>query len=156
MAATSPYFSKKRKLSEPEPLEDLLQIPAETPSLQEYFRTLAETLLNKVELVVRAQGKTKRSRILELEIYFQSASHADPFCHAREIQAHPALWHFHRSGNATTTLAGGYRGGTRKGLDVTFGNEQARAGILLRSLQAEDGTVICGPSKLVESVLPFK
>ena len=113
--ATSPYFDKKRKLSEPDPLEELLQAPVDpTPDeLQQYFCDLSDTLLNNTELVIKAKEVIKRFRILELEIYFQSTSHADPYCHAREIQAHSGFWYFHRSGNATSdskvshTAAGG-------------------------------------------------
>ena len=73
------------------------------------------------------------------------------------------------------TAAGGYRGGSRKGLDLTLGgpvsevsskyfttkvetaphpNTQAHGGALLRSLRrVSDGKVISGPSLLVDEVL---
>lgn len=76
----------------------------------------------------------------------------------------------------TPTAAGGYRGGSRKGLDLTLGspipnvssryftssesqtaqdiNIQARGGALLRSIRrVSDSKVISGPSLLVDEVL---
>lgn len=61
--------------------------------------------------------------------------------------------------------AGGFRGGTRKGLDLTFGLKDIDAklsvdrnhptgGVLLRSMRrVNDGTVISGPSLLVDEIL---
>lgn len=77
------------------------------------------------------------------------------------------------------TAAGGYRGGTRKGLDLTLGGPvlsgsttttttsrffapptapaaaqgALRGGILLRTLRAPDGRVLSGPSLLVDELL---
>ena len=84
---------------------------------------------------------------------------------------------FHRAptkasgSNGKTTAAGGYRGGTRKGLDLTIGSghitspyfkntivdtpsSRLRGGILLRTLRrSSDSTVISGPSLLVDEIL---
>jgi hypothetical protein len=83
---------------------------------------------------------------------------------------------FHRAptnssnSNRNTTAAGGYRGGTRKGLDMTLGGpivsphfessnfdtpeSRLRGGILLRTLRrTSDSTVISGPSLLVDEIL---
>lgn len=62
------------------------------------------------------------------------------------------------------TAAGGYRGGTRKGLDLTIGGpitSQApntpvtiRGGALLRTVRRRtDSKIICGPSLLVDEIL---
>lgn len=50
--------------------------------------------------------------------------------------------------------------GTRKGLDLTFGNGEARAGILLRTISTQDidpakTQSICGPSRIVDEILAF-
>lgn len=73
--------------------------------------------------------------------------------------------------NRKATAAGGYRGGTRKGLDLTIGSGHIaspyfkcsnvdtpssllRGGILLRTLRrSSDSAVISGPSLLVDEVL---
>lgn len=62
------------------------------------------------------------------------------------------------------TAAGGYRGGTRKGLDLTIGGPVVirtsnspvtiRGGALLRTVRRRtDNQVICGPSLLVDELL---
>jgi hypothetical protein len=70
--------------------------------------------------------------------------------------------------NRKVTVGGGYRGGSRKGLDLSIGgpivsphfestNVESpflRGGILLRTLRrSSDGTVISGPSLLVDEIL---
>lgn len=82
------------------------------------------------------------------------------------------LRYFHRSPRRAdtrapglpVTAAGGYRGGTRKGLDLTVGGPTViqipnapvtiRGGALLRTLRRRsDNKVICGPSLLVDEIL---
>ena len=46
----------------------------------------------------------------------------------------------------------GWRGGTRKGLDIALGNETVRGGILIRSIFNSEKTVN-GPSQLVDAIL---
>lgn len=91
---------------------------------------------------------------------------------------HHTFRYFHRAPTRSSepnvdrpaTAAGGYRGGTRKGLDLTiagpvsstyFSNtagdtpaSRLRGGILLRTLRrVSDSTIISGPSKLVDEIL---
>ena len=84
--------------------------------------------------------------------------------------------YFHRAprrsidGSRSSTSATGYRGGTRKGLDLTIGGpilsphfvssntagniDQVRGGVLLRSLRrVHDNETISGPSLLVDEIL---
>ena len=82
------------------------------------------------------------------------------------------LRYFHRSPcradtrapGLPVTAAGGYRGGTRKGLDLTVGGPivtqssnapvTIRGGALLRTVRRRtDNKVICGPSLLVDEIL---
>lgn len=91
-----------------------------------------------------------------------------------QMDAHTTFRHFHKAPRRSPTListqskqthAGGFRGGTRKGLDLTFGLKdgslwtgdvasQPSGGILLRSmLRVEDKVVISGPSLLVDEIL---
>ena len=83
-----------------------------------------------------------------------------------------SLRYFHRSPRRAdtrapglpVTAAGGYRGGTRKGLDLTVGGPTVlrnpnppvtmRGGALLRTVRRRtDNKVICGPSLLVDEIL---
>ncbi|KAJ3085695.1 hypothetical protein HK102_013922 [Quaeritorhiza haematococci] len=54
-------------------------------------------------------------RLSEIEFYFyDKCHHPDPFTHKQPQQLTRAQWYFHKQGNS-------YRGGTWKGLDITFG-----------------------------------
>lgn len=89
--------------------------------------------------------------------------HHDPFCHGADAQKVLGQWYFHRApkraspGPTSPTAAGGFRGGTRKGLDLTFGgapNSGVIGGILLRSVRrVSDDVLISGPSLLVDELL---
>ena len=103
---------------------------------------LARALLTRVELV--AAGRPHR--IEELELYLFSAAHPDPFAHRDPIQREPGRWYFHRTGR-------GYRGGSYKGLDLTFGRRGAYGGVLMRSLRRDDGELVEGPSLCVDRIL---
>src|SRR5207253_817144 len=81
-----------------------------------------------------------------IEFYFRSDEHPDPFVHGFPIQHRKGRWYFHRVGR-------GYRGGSYKGLDLTFGDPHSLGGILFRAAETEKGFRIQGPSKLVDFVL---
>jgi hypothetical protein len=106
-----------------------------------WFAAIAERLLNRFDLI--AAGR--RLRILEVELYYHSDDHPDPFSHRQPIQRECGRWYFHRVGTS-------YRGGTFKGLDLTLGDGAAHFGVLIRSVH--DGKqIIEGPSRLVEELL---
>ncbi len=84
-------------------------------------------------------------RLAEIEFYLTSAAHPDPFTHGHETQLKPSHWYFHRQGS-------GYRGGSFKGLDFTFSDGDAHAGVLIRSIDTPDG-LISGPSLVVDYIL---
>ena len=107
-----------------------------------WFAQLLSRLLNRTDFLVR--GETYR--FAELEIYYWGDGHRDPFAHRDPVQAHNGRWYFHRTG-------GQYRAGSFKGLDLTFGDGDARVGVLIRTLVAPDGTVIDGPSLTVDHLL---
>ena len=85
-------------------------------------------------------------RFLELEFYHYSASHPDSYTHRDKIQSKMGKWYFHRSGNS-------YKSGSFKGLDFTFGGEDAFGGVLIRSIQTDESKVICGPSLCVDFLI---
>lgn len=73
--------------------------------------------------------KGTKHRILEIEFYFKSEKHPDPYPHVYPIEKDPAVWYFHRHGNH-------YRPGNYKGLDITIGNgDDWRGGVLIRTIE---------------------
>ncbi|OCB87181.1 hypothetical protein A7U60_g5697 [Sanghuangporus baumii] len=146
------------------------------------FGQIARSLMHEHILVV-SQDKISRTEyeLLEVEFYLRKEGHEDPFTHAAPEQTESGKWYFHRapqrSGDPTrsATSLSGYRGGTRKGMDLTFGgpvsssyfardanaetdrtgsSPRPRGGILFRSMRRlSDGAVISGPSLLVDELL---
>jgi hypothetical protein len=115
----------------------------ETPGVAEtWFDAVADKLLNGTTL--RAGGKAHR--LVEVECYCHAAEHPDPFAHRDPLQLQCGRWYFHRT-------AGVYRSGSFKGLDLTFGDGTMFGGVLLRGLETEEGTLIDGPSLLVDHFL---
>jgi hypothetical protein len=107
-----------------------------------WFAAIADALLNRTRWVIAGRAH----RITECEFYFRGPQHDDPFTHGDPIQVHAGRWYFHKT-------AGIYRGGSFKGLDVTFGDGVAKGGILIRGAQTAEGRLIVGPSLLVDYLL---
>lgn len=86
-------------------------------------------------------------RIRELELYLHDVElHPDPYVHRSPVQLTSGRWAFHRIGSS-------YRGGTFKGLDVSFGPPDTHGGVLLRTLSDPMGRLVEGSSRLVEHLL---
>lgn len=123
---------------------DLLSLLARPPSGavdQAWFTSLAQALLQNMELVIR----DRPHRLREVEFYYQGPGHQDPFAHGHPMQKSCGRWYLHREGSS-------YRGGSFKGLDLSFGPEEAFGGILIRSLSGE-GAQINGSCLCVEHML---
>jgi hypothetical protein len=103
---------------------------------------IAEQLLNCSQLLVANAAY----RFVEIEFYYCGDGHPDPFTHRDPLQLEQGRWYFHRT-------RGSYRSGSFKGLDLTFGDGTAFGGILIRCLEAPDGTLIDGPSLCVDNLL---
>jgi hypothetical protein len=90
----------------------------------------------------------KRFQFAELEYYyFNPATHPDSFVHCHELQSLFGRWYFHRVGS-------GYKGGSFKGLDISFGTGGSFGGVLIRSLILEQSEeLISGPSLCVDALL---
>jgi len=73
-------------------------------------------------------------------------SHPDPFTHRDPLLRARGRWYFHRTG-------GTYKGGSFKGIDLTFGDGEAYGGVLIRGLERPDGTLVDGPSLCVDHLL---
>jgi hypothetical protein len=121
----------------------LRQPPGDTDhAIAAWFEVIAERLLNHSLLQVAGQFL----RIVEIEFYYHGSDHLDPFTHRDSLQQECGRWYFHRQGN-------GYRGGSFKGLDLTFGAGAAHGGILLRSLEHQEGKLVDGPCVCVDALL---
>lgn len=114
----------------------------EGEGVEDWFAQIACQLLNNSRLVVGEEPY----RLVEIEFYYYGDDHPDAFTHCDRLQREWGRWYFHRS-------RGMYRSGSFKGLDVTFGDGKAFGGILIRSMEAPDGTLIDGPSLCVDRLL---
>jgi hypothetical protein len=137
-----------------------------------HHRKLIHQILHRTALVrTHSSGAAmKLYRIVELEYYYSSPDHPDPYVHLDPHQSHWMCWYFHRQNGKS------YKGGTYKGLDISIGDigspidstgesEGATAkgrkkraagagGLLIRSiLNIETGEVIQGPCKVVNELL---
>jgi len=128
-----------------EPLNQIALKPNQTLAAAEFdswIASIAERLLNRVDLVVNSSPY----RFAELEAYYHGPGHLDLFAHCDPLQLEHGRWYFHRS-------QGAYRGGSFKGLDLTFGDGTAHFGILIRTIIAADGMVLDGPCVTVDHLL---
>lgn len=97
-------------------------------------------------------------RLVEIEKYVYSEEHPDTctHCHPDQLLAHHLYFHC-----CHKRIPRSYKGGTFKGLDLTFGTSgtNASSGVyaayLIRSLQTPEGQVISGPCKCVNYILSF-
>ena len=135
-------------------------------------------------------------QLLEIEFYLISPNvHEDPFCHGSPEQARAGCWsvilltfgrfmtryrYFHRAPRShlgapteRPSVGGGYRTGSRKGMDLTIGaiptfdpsyktdlaspssfGTKARGGILIRSARViKTDAIVSGPSLLADFIL---
>lgn len=122
------------------PWPDQVRRPADFDG---WLASVAGRLLLASRLVVGG----RRFRLIETELYYHGPGHPDPFAHRDPVQQTPGRWYFHRS-------RGAYRGGSFKGVDLSFGDTDSFAGALLRGMIDEDtGEVTDGPSLLVDRLL---
>lgn len=89
--------------------------------------------------------------IAETEYYYWSPKHLDPFVHCSPEQQIPGQIYFHKAGNKPNAK---YKGGTFKGMDLTFGLDKSDyGGMLIRSIYSPNKGLIEGPSKVVDTLL---
>src|SRR5262245_31905012 len=116
--------------------------PLKHDAFASWFYTIARRLLCGCRLMVAGVPH----RLTEVEFYYHGGDHLDPFSHRDPVQKHLARWYFHRT-------RGAYRAGSFKGLDLTFAGPTAYGGILFRGLELASGTLVDGPSLLVDHLL---
>jgi hypothetical protein len=112
----------------------------------ERFSKLTDGLLNETVLVIGGQDY----RLREVELYLYTDDHLDIYTHRDPDQGAPCRWYFHKTGST-------YKGGTYKGLDITFGFKNLErattyGGILIRGISNND-KLITGPCKVVDHIL---
>jgi len=133
-----------------EKLEELANTKVEdrhelVPDYEDIFYDTAKRLLSETILTINDQPHV----LAEIEFYYKGKNHNDVFTHGDPLQATFGHWYFHKTGS-------GYKGGTYKGLDITFGGQGgAYGGILIRSIAtcSEPRKVIEGPCKVVDHIL---
>jgi len=123
---------------------DLLDHPTPSqPMGAAWFNALAQRLLNESALIIGGVAH----QLVEIECYYHGSEHCDPFAHCDPMQEQSRRWYFHRVG-------GSYRGGSFKGLDISFGTSQGDfGGILIRTLTDPRGKHINGCSLCVDHML---
>lgn len=121
------------------------------------FKILSTLLLNYCFLSVCGV----KFRLLEVEFYYHSKEHPDPYPHKDVQQAQTGYWYFHRCPTKSGSLShhrtgNSYRNGTFKGLDISLGSKKKKSygGVLIRSLfDLKTKEVVCGPSLCVDAIL---
>ena len=110
------------------------------------FYEIAHTLLNERVLTINGDEHT----LAEIEIYLNSSEDPDPYVHKHPDQLTQGNFYFHKASRKKDSK---FKGGTFKGVDLTFGNKDTYCGILIRSIISSNGTLITGPCKVVDYIL---
>ncbi len=113
------------------------------PRIHVQFEKVAGMMMNGFVLVVSG----KEYRLFEIEFYYHSAIHPDPFVHRHPQQLSTSRWYFHKKGAI-------FRPGIYRGVDLTFGDEDAKTygGILIRGIVDLENRkdYIYGPARCVD------
>lgn len=125
-------------------------------NIHEWFEAISKILLSPHTnlVVLDTNNNIQRFQLIEIEFYlYDSIQHPDPYSHRRPIQLQTCgYWYFHSMGLKESS----YKGGSYKGIDLTFGEESIIfGGILFRSMISlkQPYDFIEGPSKLVDRLL---
>jgi 3-methyladenine DNA glycosylase Mpg len=110
----------------------------------EFITNMSRLLLQNYIICVN----NSKFQICEIEFYINSESHPDTYTHGDVLQKNYGKIYFHRMNGKS------YKGGTFKGMDLTFGNKDMYFGILIRSMYDIDNKkMICGPCNCVDAIL---
>ncbi|TFK83306.1 hypothetical protein K466DRAFT_267617 [Polyporus arcularius HHB13444] len=184
--ANDQYLEAHRDEDDLLALLDFTQLDTQT-AISARFSEIADLLLHHYRVEIKTPSKIDQLELLEIEFYlYKPGCHEDPFTHGSAEQCQAGRWYFHRPPSRSnelgtpTAFTSGYRGGTRKGLDITIGHpapavtskyfsdldstsadgspssstSTLRGGILLRSIRRlSDKKVISGSSLLVDEIL---
>lgn len=103
-------------------------------NIDDQFNEIAKELFFEYSLIVNEQVY----QLVEVEFYYQSSQHDDPFVHCDEMQKTNGQWYFHGSG-----------------IDITIGDGKNYGGILIRGIaRIEEGKLIfiCGPLNVAKEI----
>ena len=115
-----------------------------TKSLDDKFEIFAKFILSECVLYINKD----KYYIEEIEFYYYDDLHKDSYVHQMQDQKTSCEWYHHKY------KTGVYKSGTYKGLDLTFGNNSAFGGILIRALvNANTNEYIIGPCNVVNHIL---
>jgi hypothetical protein len=110
-----------------------MNLEIDNENIEKSFNRIATDIMNN--WILKAGDKSYR--ICELEFYYKSVSHQDPYIHGHELQKQMGKWYFHGSG-----------------LDLTFGNVEDPGSILIRSIYNIDNQrYIYGPLNTASELL---
>ena len=117
--------------------QDLLKDIDEGNS-NERFKEIASKLMN--EYVILIDGK--EFFMTELEFYYHSEKHPDPYVHKDEAQLNFGAFYVHK------------KNGNRGGIDLTFGSKEEGVfcGVLLRGIKDKKGVFFTGPNTIKNKV----
>lgn len=135
------------------------QIELNDNNMQLIFDKITQTLFNDYNLVINGTPY----EINEIEFYLYNKNfHPDVYTHKHKDQNQPCHFYFHKLGQSNV-----YKGGTYKGLDITFGIKiqdqnnnpnfsMTYGGILIRSISTKSNNKlehVIGPCKVVDEIL---
>jgi len=125
-------------------LDGLGRSPPAPDAFATAFLHVADQLMNNYVIAVGGN----MFRLAEVEFYLCYPLHPDIFTHQDELQRSCACWYFHRQSG------GSYKSGSYKGLDITFGPNDAFGGILIRAIEdLTSGDYVDGPCLVVNKLL---
>jgi hypothetical protein len=114
------------------------------------FREIAADLLSRTTLMMNDAAM----KILEVEMYYTNKEHPDPYTHCHPRQLRFGEWYYHRIGRGIgADDSKGIKEGTYCGLDLTLGDDETYFGILIRSIEDQDGHVVNGPCLVVRHLM---
>ena len=119
--------------------------PIYSASFRDVLDGIAKFLIRSVKISTLSVSFS----ICEVEMYaFAAGVYEDRFTHRDSQQEILGTFYFHKKG-------GTYKGGSFKGLDLTFGFEKVACGALIRSIREdkEGGRLVEGPSLVVDAIL---
>ena len=110
------------------------------------FTEIANIILNSRALLINGEIHS----ICEIEIYYNSEDHPDPYVHCHPDQATTGTFYFHRSSKKEGAK---HKGGNYKGMDLSYSCEGIFCGVLIRSIQTSNNKLITGPCNVVDYIL---
>lgn len=102
------------------------------------FKKIASILINEYKIVIA----DKEFFIAELEFYYYSKNHPDPYTHKHDLQKNFGTFYVHP------------KDGNYGGIDLTLGDvdKDIYCGVLIRGLKDKDNNFISGPNSVKKEI----